>query len=220
MLYSCSKYDIDLKNKYSLKTFFILNRYSLQSFNNLNAIIVAPITHPSSDEINLDTLYVSSDSITFHLKIEDMIWYKVICHYENDSITNVSEYLRKYSEFENCWTELYDYENNNLVNEYRTNIKALVKTCFKRIKTLYRNTDSDMIESPWFFNVMKSFEQTVSFRTESYVKNYVNNIRSQLLFKKYYNSKLQRRILHNWKEWYYCPENNYGYMKKLRSNYE
>lgn len=220
MLYSCSKIIIDLQNKYALKTFFVLNRITLESLNNLNAIIVAPIKSRNPDEINLDTLYVSSDSITFHLKIEDMVWYKVICSYQHDSITNVSEYFRKYSEFEDCWTEMYDYENNNLINEYRNNIKALVQTCFKKITTLYRATDSDMIEYPWFFKFMKSFEQTLSFRTQIYVKKYVNSIRSQLLYKKYYDSKLLRRMLHNWKERYYCPENNDGYLKKLRTGYE
>lgn len=220
MLYSCSKYDIDLKNKYALKAFFILNRYSLESYNNLNAIIVASITHPSSDDINLDTLYVSSDSITFHLKIEDMIWYKLICHYENHCITSVSEYLRKYSDFEDCWTEIYNYENNNLVNEYRTCIKALVKTCFRRIKTQYINTDSDMIDSPWFYNNMKSFEQMISLQAQTHLRKYVNSIKNQLLFRTYYNSKLKKRILHSWKEWYYFPENGNGYIKKLRINYE
>ena len=220
MLFSCSKCDIDLKNKYSLRKFFSLNKLTLENCNHLNATIVVPIKHKNLDEINLDTLYVTSDSITFHLKIEGMIWYKIICHYENHCITSVSEYLRSYSEFEDCWTEHYDYENNNLVNEYRTYIRALVKTCFRRIKTQYINTDSDMIDAPWFYNNMKLFEQTASVKTQDYVKKYVHSIRRQLILKTYYNSKLQKRILHTWKDWYYSPENNNGYMKKLRINYD
>lgn len=220
MLYSSSKFDIDLKNKYALKMFFIVNKLTLDNYNNLNAIIVAPIIHKNNDGINLDTLYVNTDSITFHLEIDNMLWYKVICHYENDTITNISEYVRSYSELDDSWTELYDYEHNNLVNEYRNDIKALVKTCFKRIQTLYVSTDSDMIASPWFYNHMKSFEQLISLKTQNHVKKYVNSIRGQLLLRTYYNSKLQKRILHHWKEWYYCPENENGYLKKIRTTYD
>lgn len=220
MLYSCSKIDIDLKNKYSLKMFFIVHKLTLDNYNSLNATIVAPIKHKNEDEMNLDTLYVSSESITFHLKIDNMLWYKVICGYENGIISNVSEYVRSYSELDDSWTELYDYENNDLVNEYRNDIKALVKTCFKRIQTMYRSTDSDMIAAPWFYNHMKSFEQPVSLKTQNYIKRYVNSIRGQLLLKAYYNSKLQKRILYHWKEWYYCPDNDHGYLKKLRTTYD
>lgn len=200
--------------------FFILNKLTLDNYNSLNATIVVPIKHKNPDEINLDTLYVSSKSITFYLKLDNMLWYKVICHYENDAIINISEYVRSYSELDEYWTELYDYEHNDLVNEYRNDIKALVKTCFKRIQTLYVSTDSDMIDSPWFYNHMKSFEQLVSLKTQNHVKKYINSIRSQLLLRTYYNSKLQKRILHHWKEWYYCPENEHGYLKKLRTTYD
>lgn len=217
MLYSCSKIDIDLKNKYSLKMFFILNKLTLDNYNSLNATIVAPIKHKNPEEINLDTLYVGSKSITFYLKLDNMLWYKVICNYENDTIINISEYVRSYSELDDSWTELYDYEHNELANEYRNDIKALVKTCFKRIQTLYVSTDSDMIASPWFYKNMKSFEQLVSLKTQNHVKRYINSVRSQLLLRTYYNSKLQKRILHHWKEWYYCPENEHGYIKKIRT---
>ena len=220
MLYSCSKIDIDLKNKYSLKMFFIMNKLTLDNYNSLNATIVAPIKAKDPDEMNLDTLYVTWESITFHLKIDDMLWYKVICTYENDSISSISEYVQSYSEIDDSWTELYDYENNDLVNEYRMDIKSLVKTCFKRINTLYVSTDSDMIASPWFYNHMKSFEQLVSLKTQNHVKKYVNSIRGQLLLRTYYNSKLQKRILNHWKEWYYCPENEHGYLKKIRTTYD
>jgi hypothetical protein len=222
MLYSCSKFDIDLKNKYSLKTFFILHKLTLDNYMNLNATIVAPIKHKNvfDDDINLDTLYVSSASITFHLKIDNMLWYKVICNYDFDYISNISEYLRSYSELEGCWTEHYDYENNNLVNIYRNDIKALIKTCFKRIKTLYTSTDSDMIDAPWFYNNMKMFEQTISLKAQNFVKKYVNSLQTQLILRTYYNSQLQKRILNNWKEWYFCPENENGYLKKLRTSYD
>ena len=220
MLYSCSKIDIDIKNKYALKMFFIVNKLTLDNYNNLHAVVVAPIICKNNAEVNLDTLYVSSESITFQCKIDDMLWYKVICGYENDSISNISEHLHHYSELDDSWTEIYDYEHNSLVNEYRNNIKALIKTCFKRIKTLYKYNDDDMIDAPWFYNNMKSFEQTISLKTQYYVKKYVHSIRCQLHFRIYYNSKLQKRILHHWREWYYCPDNKNGYLRKLQTIYD
>ena len=216
MMHSLVNNEFDLKNKYSLKAFFISN--NLFNCMNLNAIIVAHI-HNSEITPTLDTLYVSADSITFHLQINDTIWYKLICGYKENEICNVSEYLRSYSENEDCWTELYDYENNHVVNEYRTNIKMLLKTCFRSIKTLYNKKDSDMIESPWFYKEMNSFEQSVSMRTFTYMKKYSNYIRRLIRYKQQYNFNLKRKILRQWIEWYYNPENKDGYMKKLRITY-
>ena len=215
MITSISNCSIDLKNKYSLKAFLILNKLNHNNLNHLKSTIVASIIGESL----LDTLYLDAESITFHLKINDTTWYKVICGHDANTITNVSEYLRSYSEYEDCWTELYDYENNSKLNEYRSDIMALVKQCFNNIKTLYKSTDSDMIASPWFYKVMKSFEQTMSFKTSKYVKNYIRYIRRQLFYKQYYCFNIQRKMLRSWREWYYNPENENGYMKKLASIY-
>ena len=215
MITSISNYSIDLKNKYSLKAFFIQNKLNYNNLHQLKSNIVVHINNQSL----FDTLYLNADSITFHLKINDTTWYKVICGHNANTITNVSEYLRSYSEYEDCWTELYDYENNSKVNEYRSNIMKLVKQCFNNIKTLYKSTDSDMISSPWFYNVMKLFEQTMSIKTSKYVKNYIGYIRRQLFYKQYYCFNLQRKMLCSWREWYYNPNNENGYMKKLASIY-
>jgi len=215
MITSISNYSIDLKNKYSLKAFFILNKLNYNNLHQLKSTIVAHIINGGI----FDTLYLDVESITFHLKINDTTWYKLICGHNANTITNVSEYLRRYSEYEDCWTELYDYENNSKVNEYRSDIMALVKQCFNNINTLYKSTDDDMISSPWFYNVMKLFKQTMSFKTSKYVKNYISYIRRQLFYKQYYYFNLQRKYLCNWREWYYDPNNINGYMKKLASIY-
>ena len=95
----------------------------------------------------------------------------------------------------------------------------LIKQYFNIIKTLYKSTDSDMISSPWFYNAMKSFEQTMSFKTSKYVKKYISYIRRQLFYKQYYCFNIQRKILYRWKEWYYNPDNENGYIKKFTSLY-
>lgn len=220
MLTSLSGFQIDMKNKYSLKALFILNKLNDDHLDRLNSTIIAPIHHNDdnhNDDVNLDTMYLDAQSITFQLQIDDTKWYTLTCGYKKDTISNVSEYLRSYSEYEDCWTEVYDYETNNIVNEYRSNIKRLLQTCFKKIKTMYKSTDIDMIESPWFYNIMKSFEQTTSLQTMLYVKNYINSIRSQLACKRHYESNLQLKMFNVWKEWYYNPYNINGYIKTLAS---
>jgi len=207
---SISNYSIDLKNKYSLKAFFILHHLHLK--NLLHSQLIISFINQSL----LDTLYLDAESITFSLKINDTTWYEVICGYHENTITHVSEYLRSYSVYEDCWTELYDYENNSTVNEYRSHIRALLQQCFYVIKTLYTSTDRDMIASPWFYNAMKAFEQTLSSKTSTFVHKYVSCIRNQLFYKKYYHRKLQRNVLESWKKWYYNPDNINGYVKKLK----
>lgn len=201
---------IDIKNKYSLQKFFVTNEFISD-----NHIIFLPIHNYSLDNY----VYLNSSSIRFNFKIDEYSDYLFTCTYCHKNINFISEYVRVFSPIEHCWKEIYEYQDNVFINTHREYIRMMLKTCFHNIKTNFKSTDSDMIESPWFYQKMCAFEQRISLYTLTIVRQFIHKIRFQLELKKYYHKTLRKNAFCNWKEWYFNPINQHGYLKKLRMCY-
>ena len=200
----------DMKNEHSLQKFFVSKQFISD-----NHIIILPIHNYSLDNY----VYLNSSSIRFNFKIDEYSSYLFHFTYCHKNINSISEYVRVFSPIENCWVEIYNYEDNVFINTHREYIRVILKTYFQNIKTNFKSTDSDMIESPWFYKKMCAFEQRISLYTLTIVRQFIHKIRCQLKYKKYYHKTLQKNAFCNWKEWYFNPINQHGYLKKLRMCY-
>jgi hypothetical protein len=201
---------LNIKNQYSLQKFFDINQFISD-----NHIIILPIYNYSLDNY----VYINSSFIQFNFKIDEYSNYLFHFTYSQKNIYSISEYVRVFSPIEHYWREMYDYEDNVFINTHREYIRMMLKTCFHNIKTKFKSTDSDMMESPWFYKKMFAFEQRISLYTLTIVRQFINKIRFQLELKKYYHKTLRKNAFCNWKEWYFNPINQHGYLKKLRMCY-
>ena len=201
-----------LENKYSLKRAMVENEYKIKDH-----VIICPIQYFTSSS----SVYITSSAVLFYFYLDEGITFQISCDYEADRIINVSENFRVYLDEEDCWQERYDYKENVCLNSLRKCVRGMFKASFKQITVRYRKDEPDMVERPWFYENMCSFEQRISLATLTRLSRFFISFRKELFckqrYKKHYYNCLMLRGLIAWREWYYDPSNYTGYVKKMRN---
>ena len=205
-------HEIELENKYSLKRAMIENEYKIKEH-----VLICPIKYFTSST----SVYITSSSVLFYFDLDEGDSFQISCDYEADCITNISESFRVYLDEEDCWQERYDYKEDRFLNSLRTCVRGMFKASFKQITIRHRKDDPDMVESPWFYRNMCSFEQRVSLATLTRLSRFFRSFRKELSYiqgyKEHYYNCLKLRSMIAWREWYYDPSNDAGYVKKMRT---
>jgi hypothetical protein len=204
-------YDNVISNKFSISQFFA--KYSLQTDRRY---LLQIREYDSFCRVEID-----SKSICYHLHPHEFVEYILSINYDGRTIRTISEYVFSYHTVaNNLYSEriqIFQYKESPYIQKHRNLIKLQLQNYFYKIQSglnLY-----DIETDPWYYNEIQSFQQFARLKTTSYIRNFILRLRKNIQSQRHFQKQLLKFFFHAWKEWYYNPFNNNGYIKKLKTLY-
>ena len=190
-------------------------------------------THPQSRRHHDPTVRLPIQG--YHVKSvirvdNDTLKYVVICpqgtvrceyvawYYFRD-VHELFEYVFIYSRVTDMWHRHMDYRDVPFVNECREKIRIQFQNAFCTIRSRWNNIDHASLDHPWVAQRLCEFSQRCTPSVTNVVRDYVVNARRNMMLVRYRHLNMIRTHFKRWKEWYYHPTNEHGYVKRLNAKY-
>lgn len=189
-----------------MRTFSLHDRYALRACflsheNMLTNIYIFPI----EECIFGSYVAVSCDVVTFVINYGTER-FEVHARYGNGRVSRVYRTVLKYDPRTTLW--IADAEFDRLEETYGL-IAAQLRTHFRVVHTTWPTDDPHRA----------IFEQVCSLRTARHLARYRTCLRQESRARRFAETACARRAFRSWVEWYFHPDNAFGYATRLKRKY-
>ena len=204
---------VSLDNPYALRAYL---RTHPRIRSHLDPTVRLPIQGynvKSVMRVNTDTL---SYVVICH---EGTIRYECVAWFYSRHVHELFEYVFMYSHVTDMLHRQMNYRDVPFVNECREKIRIQLQTAFCTISSRWNHMDHASLDHPWVAQRLCEFSQRCTPSVANIVQAYVANARRNMMLVRYRHLNMIRTHFKRWKEWYYHPTNEYGYVKHLNAKY-
>lgn len=144
--------------------------------------------------------------------------YQVCINYRGREVVGICAFCYAYCRYEHCWIQMVDDDDYKFFDITHSHIVDQVRNHFFKIDSRWNKDDRDSIECPWLFSRMKAFEQLCTPRTNKYITNYIKRLNTSRYWRLYAQRYMLKRSFSKWKEWYFDPSNEKGFICHLQKH--
>lgn len=206
-------FEFHMSNPYALKFFF--NYFPLLKHEDMYIFTL-------NDTNKYYTIEIKHNSISYLIE-ENMVKYKIVLRYRDKHVQNISIYGSRYIINENLWDQTDDLYIISYFDEFYIQVLLQLQNYFYTINSKCDEIIDDFQDNYWIYCRLKLFEQNCTPKTAKYLQIYRKKLKLKQYFRKWINFMNQiilKRKFEIWKEWYFDPINQQGYIKRLRKIYE
>lgn len=206
-------FEFHMSNPYALKFFF--NYFPLLKHEDIYIFTL-------NDTKKYYTIEITHNSISYLIE-ENMVKYRIVLRYKDKHVQNISIYGSRYIINETLWNQTDDLYIISYFDEFYIQILLQLQYNFYKINSKCDEIINDFQDYYWIYCRLKLFEQRCTPKTAKYLQIYRKKLKLKQYFRKWINFMNQiilKRKFEIWKEWYFDPMNQQGYIKRLRKIYE
>ena len=202
--------------------FPVENVYALRSYLRLSErkyfdeTTVIPLKNENSESF----VNITSTSIRYVITNKETTYrYDCYASYADNSIYSLSEYVYYFNTQSLSWHQSIGLDDNDFVKRTREHIRMHLQHAFRHIQTGWYATDYECLQSPSWYITISRFNQSCTPKTRRILLEYIGGLRMAITSNRFRKKKMMRNIFLAWKEWYFDPENTYGYVKRFKPQY-
>jgi hypothetical protein len=206
-------FEFHMSNPYALKFFF--NYFPLLKHEDIYIFTL-------NDTNIYYTIEITHNSVSYLIE-ENMVKYRIVLRYRDKHVQNISIYGSRYIINENLWDQTDDLYIISYFDEFYIQVLLQLQNYFYTINSKCDEIIDDFQDSYWIYCRLKLFEQNCTPKTARYLQVYRKKLKLKQYFRKwtkFINQIILKRKFEIWKEWYFDPINQHGYIKRLRKIYE
>jgi hypothetical protein len=200
-----------LENAYALRSYLRLSERKY-----FDEMTVIPLKNESMDSfINI------TNSSVYYVIVNKEMTYRYDCYasYADTNIYSLSEYVYYLNPESSSWHQTIESDDNNFVKRTREQIRIQLQNAFRHIDTGWHATDLECIQSPSWYAIISRFNQCSTPKTRRILREYIKGLKKAVVSGRFRKKKIVHKVLFAWKEWYFDPKNQGGYLRGLRKRY-
>ena len=200
-----------LENVYALRSYLRLSERKY--FDDMTMI-------PLKNENIESFINITHSSIHYVIANKEMNYrYECYLSYMGNRIDRLSEFVYYFNTQSLLWHQTFDLDDNDFVKITRERIRMQLQNAFTHIQTGWYATDYECLQSPsWYVNITR-FNQSCTPKTRRILLEYIGGLRKAVVSRRFLKKKMLRKVFFAWKEWYFDPKNQGGYVRRLRKRY-
>lgn len=199
--------------------FPVENVYALRSYLRLSErkyfdeTTVIPLKNENSESF----VNITSTSIRYVITNNETDYrYDCYASYSDNSIYSLCEYVYYFNTQSLSWHQSIDLDDNEFVRRTREHIRMQLQHAFHHIETGWKATDYECLQSlPWYTTISR-FNQSCTPKTRRILLEYIGGLKKAVVSRRFRKKKTIHKVFLAWKEWYFDPENTYGYVKRFK----
>ncbi len=206
--------------------FRIEDKHCLKLHMNLYSELIdeyTKITLPLNTYDDSSTVEIAHDAIVYTIYTvftNMLIKYTFKFKYNGRNVEDVTvvSYMFSYTRY--AWIQTTDDEQFlDFIKPTTEHIRAQVKQYFRRIEHTWSDHDYESVTNPYWYGLIKSYEQKCTSKTATLLKQYALHLKRQCDANRHNKKRLERSFFNIWKEWYFSPDNNRGFMNIMKCKY-
>ena len=200
-----------LENVYALRSYLRLSEKK-----NFDEMTVIPLKNENIESF----INITDSSIHYVIANKEMNRrYDCYASYAENTIYSLSEYVYDFNEQSSLWYQTIDLDDNDFVKSTREHIRMQLQHAFQHIQTGWYATDYECLQRPSWYVTISRFNQYFTPKTRRILLEYIGGLTKAVISRRFLKKQMLRKLFFEWEEWYFNPNNQGGYVRRLRKRF-